>query len=120
MINNFCEILCLNDYNFFIEKNIYSESVIMKQWHKKKRGYQHLGSHFAEITNMFQIMYSKNIQNYKELPLDVSDSIMELQSAQMGVLISPDKIFRKHLVCLKHKGIIKETINKKVINNHNI
>lgn len=63
MINNFCEILCLNDYSFFIEKNIYSKSVIMKQWHKKKRGYQHLWSHFAELTNMFsnyvQCKYTK-------------------------------------------------------------
>ena len=35
----------------------------MKQWHKKKRGYQHLWSHFAELTNMFsnyvQCKYTK-------------------------------------------------------------
>ena len=37
-------------------------------------------------------MYSVNTQNYKKLPLDVSDSIMKLQSVQIGVLISPDKI----------------------------
>lgn len=64
----------------------------MKQWHKNKCGYRHLGSHFAELTIMFQIMYSINTQNYKKLPLDVSDSTMKLQSVQMGVLISPDKI----------------------------
>jgi len=40
------------------------------------------------VSNYVQHKYTK----LQKLPLDVSDSIMKLQSVQMGVLISPDKI----------------------------
>jgi hypothetical protein len=34
MIYNFSEIICLNDYSFFIQKNTHSKPVI-KKWHKR-------------------------------------------------------------------------------------
>jgi uncharacterized membrane protein YwaF len=40
------------------------------------------------VSNYVQYEYTK----LQKLPLDVSDSIIRLQSVQMGVLIRPDKI----------------------------
>ena len=40
------------------------------------------------VPNYVQYKYTK----LQKLPLDISDSIKKMQSVQMGVLISPDKI----------------------------
>jgi len=56
----------------------------MKQWHKKKHGYRHLGSHFAELTIMFSHYVQHKYTKLQKLPLDVSGSIMKLHSVQNG------------------------------------